>query len=94
MGEVKTDTESKQKSAGFILTTVRGRGGGQGSWPHHTRRPLRVRLRLPLLARLAAPSRTRADAVLERWARGDDVWLQRAARLAAPNPSADRATHR
>ncbi|KIS27243.1 DNA alkylation repair protein [Arthrobacter sp. SPG23] len=49
----------------------------------------------PLIAGLQGQARTRADAVLDRWARDPDPWLRRAAVLAVadgPQPRARRST--
>ncbi|AUI50991.1 DNA alkylation repair protein [Arthrobacter crystallopoietes] len=40
--------------------------------------PLAVDVVGPMVERLDAPLRVRADAVLDRWAEDDDVWLRRA----------------
>jgi hypothetical protein len=46
--------------------------------------PLVVDVVRPLLQGLSGPGRKRAEAVIGRWARDDNVWLRRAALLAMP----------
>jgi 3-methyladenine DNA glycosylase AlkD len=43
--------------------------------------PLATDVVAPLLKRLDAPARARADVVLDRWSREDDPWVRRAALL-------------
>ena len=59
------------------LTRIEGflRGAGLGELVD----PLAVDVVVPLVQGLSGPSRMRADATLERWARDGDRWLLRAA---------------
>ncbi|WLQ06306.1 DNA alkylation repair protein [Arthrobacter oryzae] len=57
--------------------------------------PLAADVVRPLIAALEGPAGTRADVVLDRWARDPDPWLRRAAALsrqAGPQPPARRST--